>query len=250
MTRAPASVSSRPSLAGGVMLLSRRYSMMRLVCLMVAVSLISIAAAPAESRLADAFRAGDARTALASLAAGGDVNTPDSRGYTPLMWAASWGSLEGAEALLQKGAKVNTPTPSRKTAIVFAVENGHTEVAKRLLAAGANLVMPDPTWSARQAAKTEAMQEVAQRAIELGDLLMAAVSARDSRRVSELTAKGAPLGYTHSNAAALQVAAAQHFRKPGAACVYGDRVGADRDRQANGRHHAVLPREEHNTAGE
>ena len=73
------------------------------------------------------------RTAYARLiAATGNPDVPQKRGYTALMIAASNGFADGAEGLLAAGADKSKKLPDGKTAAAIARERGHEELARRL----------------------------------------------------------------------------------------------------------------------
>ena len=76
------------------------------------------------------------RNDLTRLAAMGDVNTPDGRGETPLMYAAAAGSLDAIKLLIGKGADVNAQSEAGATALIWSA----TDLAKvrLLLEHGAN----------------------------------------------------------------------------------------------------------------
>ena len=59
------------------------------------------------------------------LEAGADVNTPQQKGYTPLMSAASAGSESMVNLLLQAGADTSLVSEDGKTARILAEEHGH-----------------------------------------------------------------------------------------------------------------------------
>lgn len=72
------------------------------------------------------------------LAAKLPVDRPDSRGETPLMWAAASGRTDSMALLLKAGAKINTATPAGFTPLFFAIKSGVPEASAALLAAGAD----------------------------------------------------------------------------------------------------------------
>src|SRR3546814_17715899 len=72
------------------------------------------------------------------LAMGATADSADTRGQTPLMWAASSGNLEAIAALLKAGAQANRVTPGQFTPLAFAITSGIPEAAKMLLDAGAD----------------------------------------------------------------------------------------------------------------
>ncbi|CAL4065188.1 unnamed protein product, partial [Meganyctiphanes norvegica] len=67
-----------------------------------------------------------------------DVNEPDENGFTPLMWASSYGQLPTVRQLLQHRAAVDIEGEDGETALLLACANGHHECVKMLLSCGAN----------------------------------------------------------------------------------------------------------------
>ncbi len=69
------------------------------------------------------------------IAAGADVNSVDSKGYTPLQWAVVGGSSNDIVELLlaATGIDVNKSDSDGWTALYRAASNGYTETAKLLL---------------------------------------------------------------------------------------------------------------------
>lgn len=65
------------------------------------------------------------------------ANLVDRDGRTPLMYAASSGSLDAVRALLCVGARVNEQDATGKTALAMAAANGDSDVVDLLLAARA-----------------------------------------------------------------------------------------------------------------
>ena len=70
------------------------------------------------------------------LAAGTDVNSKASRGWTPLHSVAT---KEIAELLIAKGADVNAKDKIGGTPLHLAVHSGQKEIAELLIANGANM---------------------------------------------------------------------------------------------------------------
>ncbi|GIW87841.1 MAG: glucan biosynthesis protein [Isosphaeraceae bacterium] len=96
--------------------------------------------------LADAVRIGDRQQVRGLIAAGGDVNRPDSQfGAPPLVWAALRGDLETTRLLLDAGADPNRSSADRSTALHSAAFFGQAEIVRLLLDRGADV-------NARQAA--------------------------------------------------------------------------------------------------
>lgn len=88
---------------------------------------------PAQTSVSDRFyqairndNAGDLKALIGSQ----DVNTKDSRGATPLMYAAAFGNAEQMKLLLESGADVNTQNAFHATALIWA---GGDAVKSRML---------------------------------------------------------------------------------------------------------------------
>ena len=75
------------------------------------------------------------------MEAEGDVNTPDSDGYTALHNASRYGFAEGVRYLVERGADVNMSTIGGYggTPLTLASIGGHVEVVRALLEAGADV---------------------------------------------------------------------------------------------------------------
>jgi ankyrin repeat protein len=87
----------------------------------------------------NAIRANDLPRLAAMVREGGDVNTKDRHGETPLMYAATVGSPEAMEFLIRNGADVNTASEFGATALIWSA----TDLAKvrLLIPHGANVNM-------------------------------------------------------------------------------------------------------------
>ena len=59
-------------------------------------------------------------------------------GWTPLMYAARQGAIDGARALADGGADLNLKDPDGTTALVLAIINAHYDLAAMLLEKGAD----------------------------------------------------------------------------------------------------------------
>lgn len=66
------------------------------------------------------------------------VNAKDSRGNTPLTFAAKTGQYEMANLLLDKGADVNAQGRDYGNALQAASERGYEQIVKMLLESGAH----------------------------------------------------------------------------------------------------------------
>lgn len=82
------------------------------------------------------------------LAAKADPNAADSKGYTPLSYAAQRMNGETVRALIAAGAKVDhligPPMNSQETALTLSVKAKNREAFEALLTAGANANLPKP----------------------------------------------------------------------------------------------------------
>jgi ankyrin repeat protein len=67
------------------------------------------------------IRANDLTKLQAMIGQGADVNQADSRGLTPLMYAAAVGSADGMKILIDKGANVNAKNAFDSTALMWSV---------------------------------------------------------------------------------------------------------------------------------
>lgn len=72
------------------------------------------------------------------LNAGGNLNSVDEVGFTPLMAAAAAGQAATARHLLKRGADINLKNRLQETALMLAAQKGHAELVQILLDAGAD----------------------------------------------------------------------------------------------------------------
>jgi quinoprotein dehydrogenase-associated probable ABC transporter substrate-binding protein len=79
------------------------------------------------------------KSATALVEAGADVNhAAGSGGYTPLMLAATAGSMEIVDVLLKHGAKVNARNSGGITALMIVAASNQPKIAEALIEAGAD----------------------------------------------------------------------------------------------------------------
>jgi ankyrin repeat protein len=91
-----------------------------------------------DAKLIAAAQAGDLAQATEALAAGADVNAPNSHGVTPLLEAAGQGHLKVARLLIDRGAEVDYTGMSEGSPLMLVAFMGQTELLRLCLAAGAN----------------------------------------------------------------------------------------------------------------
>jgi ankyrin repeat protein len=97
-----------------------------------------VAAAAADSRIAEAAKKRDKDALRLLVKQRADVNTPALDGATALHWAAHWGDVEMTDLLIRAGADVNRKDDLGVTPLVLASVTSQTAVVERLLAAGAD----------------------------------------------------------------------------------------------------------------
>src|SRR5690349_2240965 len=91
--------------------------------------------AHADSRLADAVKAGDKATVIALLGKRADVNAAEVDGTTPLHWAVRADDVDLTRRLLRAGARVKTANRYGVTPLALAAENGNPAMLEALLLA-------------------------------------------------------------------------------------------------------------------
>jgi ankyrin repeat protein len=82
-----------------------------------------------EDALRSAAAVGDIEAVKRHLAAGTNVNAPNTYGWTALYWASSRGHKEIVELLIANGAYVNPKADRGDTPLDGAIEDNHTEIA-------------------------------------------------------------------------------------------------------------------------
>ncbi|KAI1512286.1 Ankyrin repeat domain protein [Pyrenophora tritici-repentis] len=97
------------------------------------------------------------------------VNAKDSRGNTPLTFAAKTGQYEMANLLLDKGAEVNAQGGRYGNALQAASERGYEQVVKTLLDAGAEVNAQGGRYgNALQAASERGYEQVVKMLLDKG----------------------------------------------------------------------------------
>jgi ankyrin repeat protein len=91
-----------------------------------------------DRRLVDAVQQREFETARGLLAAGSDVDVPQSDGATPVAWAAHWNEVDLASRLIGAGANVGAANDLGVTPLMLAAANGSLPMVELLLAAGAD----------------------------------------------------------------------------------------------------------------
>lgn len=109
----------------------------RRVWLPAVLALASLGAAGADTRLADAARAGDLAGVEDLLRAGVAADTPEPDGTTALHWAAYRDDVEMAARLLAAGADVDRANAHGATPLSLACVNANPTMVGKLLEAGA-----------------------------------------------------------------------------------------------------------------
>ncbi|XP_035227596.1 ankyrin repeat family A protein 2-like isoform X2 [Stegodyphus dumicola] len=72
-----------------------------------------------------------------------NVNLQDENGFTPLMWASSYGQLETVRKLILRGALVSVVGSSGENALILASASGHAAIVRELINFGASLNYKD-----------------------------------------------------------------------------------------------------------
>ena len=109
---------------------------------------VLLLAAPSDTPVADAVRAGDNAALRSLLTQGVDVNAAQGDGMTALHWAAYKVDVETAEILLYAGANVRAATRiNAMTPLILAAQTGSAAMIEALLENGAdpNLAMTTGT---------------------------------------------------------------------------------------------------------
>ncbi len=91
-----------------------------------------------QEQLFMAVRAGDSNSVRRLLSEGTDINAPDRRGWTALMYAAANNRIDIANIFMASGGDVNARDNVGWTPLMVAVGNGHPQMVELLLKHGAN----------------------------------------------------------------------------------------------------------------
>ena len=106
------------------------------LALAVTTALSAAPAAPRDTRLVDAVKAGNTAAATALLARKVDVNAPEADGTTALHWAVRNDDQALVDRLIRAGANAKAENRYGMTPIALACQNGSAPVVERLLKAG------------------------------------------------------------------------------------------------------------------
>jgi ankyrin repeat protein len=71
------------------------------------------------------------------------INSQDTEGDTPLMWAAENGKINSARILLEYGVDIDLKNNDDMTALHWAAKNGHLDITELLLEYNANVNIKD-----------------------------------------------------------------------------------------------------------
>jgi ankyrin repeat protein len=159
---------------------SARVSPARVVCVLLAVALLSSAATPPDPLL-DAVKRNDVATVRSLLQSRKDPNTAQPDGLTALHLAAELGHIEIAKHLVDAGATVNASTPLEGyTPLHLAAGSARTEMVAFLLFARADV-------------------DAVAGASGITPLHLAAQAPNGEAAVRELIRRGAPLDAREAN---------------------------------------------------
>ncbi|MBZ5620766.1 MAG: ankyrin repeat domain-containing protein [Acidobacteriia bacterium] len=115
---------------------------------------------PAQTSVTERFyqaNRNDNAAALGALLESQDVNAKDSRGATPLMYAAAFGNARQMKLLLESGADVNAQNAFHATALIWAA--GDAVKSRMLIEHGADVNVRSqqgrtPLWRPRNETAT------------------------------------------------------------------------------------------------
>jgi ankyrin repeat protein len=104
----------------------------------------SLVAAPVDTRLVEAAKAGNHESVRTLLKAHAAVNNPEQDGTTALAWAARNDDLATVKALLAAGADAKAGNRYSVTPLELAITNGNAAMTAALLRAGADPLYVKP----------------------------------------------------------------------------------------------------------
>ncbi len=112
---------------------------MKIITLLFALLLPTLASAGVYEDMEEALIAGDTRWAIRLIERGMDVNSVDAAGNTLLMQAVQRDNGDLVDYLLQRRARLNTRNRNGETALSLAAYQGKLAVVKRLVEAGSDV---------------------------------------------------------------------------------------------------------------
>jgi ankyrin repeat protein len=170
----------------------RRASLQQIAVLF-ALSLPSLAV-NVDSALLEAARQADAAGVLRALDQGANASITDSRGFTPLMWAAAFGNTKILDALLESGADVNPARYDGMTALALGAAHGYREIVSALLRRYPLTDLETELRAARENKRLEIARQLTE-ARKLGESLLQAATDGNLPAIETLIAAGAPVNY-------------------------------------------------------
>jgi ankyrin repeat protein len=111
---------------------------MKRIILIVTVALV-ISGCAAKTSLIKVSESGNSLAVEKLINEGANINEPDSRGYTPLMYAVWSGKNETVKVLINRGADVNRRALDGYTPLLGASYYGFFDIAKLLIDKGADV---------------------------------------------------------------------------------------------------------------
>ena len=103
------------------------------------------AGAAVDAPVADAAQRNNSDAVIALLDTGGDPNTPQADGATPLHWAVHWEAAGLVERLIRDGADVDAVNDLGVSALAIACRNGSGPMVDLLVDADANAALAEPS---------------------------------------------------------------------------------------------------------
>lgn len=74
------------------------------------------------------------------------IDERDENGFTPLLWASSYGQLSTVKQLISKGADPTSRGKHGESALLLSSANGHIHVVKELIANGVDVNQTDEVF--------------------------------------------------------------------------------------------------------